>query len=155
MNTQQLKSFNVIGIAVRTTNQNGQAGEDIQALWTKFITNNILTKIPNKISTTVYSIYTDYELDYTKPYTTILGCKVNDLNEIPEGMVGKEIKADLYQKFEAKGNLMQGAVYQEWERIWNADLNRAYTADFEVYDEKSQNSDDATVEIFIAINNLD
>jgi len=151
----QLKSFYVIGIAVRTTNENGQAGKDIQAMWTTFMTDNILAKIPNKTSTTVYGIYTDYELDYTKPYTTILGCEVKNLDEIPEGMVGKKIDSGLYQKFEAKGNLMQGVVYQEWEKIWTMDLNRAYTADFEVYDEKSQNPEDAMVEIFIAINNFD
>lgn len=151
MTTQEIKSFNVIGISVRTTNENGQAGKDIPELWAKFMTDNILTKIPNKISTTVYSIYTDYELDYTKPYTTILGCEVKDLSEIPEGMVGKKIETTQYQKFLAQGNLMQGIVYNEWEKIWNMDLNRAYTADFEVYDEKSQNPENAVVEIFIAM----
>ncbi|MBC6110225.1 GyrI-like domain-containing protein [Pedobacter fastidiosus] len=151
MTTQEIKSFNVIGISVRTTNENGQAGKDIQELWAKFMTDNILAKIPNKISTAVYSIYTDYELDYTKPYTTILGCEVKDLSEIPEGMVGNKIETTQYQKFLAQGNLMQGIVYNEWEKIWNMDLNRAYTADFEVYDEKSQNPENAVVEIFIAM----
>ena len=151
MNTQQLESFNIIGIAVRTTNENGQAGQDIQALWAKFMSENILTKIPNITSSTIYSVYTDYELDYTKPYTTILGCKVENLDEIPAGMVGKHIEGGEYQKFEAIGNLIHGAVYNEWEKIWGMDLNRAYTADFEVYDEKSQNPEDAIVDIFIAL----
>ena len=89
MYNQKVKEFNVIGISVRTTNENGQAGQDIPALWNNFITNGLADKIPNKIDTSIYCIYTEYEKDHTKPYTTILGCKVSDLLTIPDGMVGK------------------------------------------------------------------
>jgi len=147
----QLESFHIIGIAVRTTNQNGQAAHDIGKLWQRFFSENILDQIPNKIDSTLYSVYTDYESDYTKPYTTILGCKVSSLKEIPEGMVGKTIPAGKFTKFIAKGNLMQGAVYSEWVKIWNAPLDRKYSADFEVYGEKSQNPEHAEVDIFIAL----
>jgi len=36
-------------------------------------------------------------------------------------------------------------------KIWDANLPRTFTADFEVYDEKAQNPEDAAVDIFIAI----
>lgn len=111
----------------------------------------ILEKIPNKIDNTIYSIYTAYESDYTKPYTTILGCKVKNTDTIPNGMIAKTFNEGNYIKFVAKGDLTKGIVYKEWSKIWNTDLNRLYSADFEVYDEKAQNPTDAEVAIFVAI----
>ena len=146
-----LESFKVIGITVRTTNENGQAGIDIPKLWNKFISENVLSKIPNKITEEIYAIYTAYESDYTKPYTTVLGCKVSSLTLIPKGMKSFTFQGGNYQKFTAKGDLTQGVVYQEWSRIWNLDLTRAYTADFEVYGKKAQNQQNAEVAIFVAL----
>ena len=151
MNTETLDTFTVIGIEVRTTNENGQAATDIGQLWNKFMTEGIMDQIPNKIDSSIYSIYTDYESDHTKPYTTILGCKVKNTDTIPEGMVAKIFEKQNYTKFISKGDLTQGVVYQEWVKIWNADLDRTYTADFEVYGEKAQNPKDAEVEIFVGI----
>lgn len=151
METQQIKSFSVIGIAVRTTNEKGQSGIDIQALWNKFMSEGIIQKIPNKIDNTIYCIYTDYEKDHTKPYTTILGCKVTNLDNIPGGMAGKTIFEGDYIKFTAKGNILQGIVFNEWVKIWTTDLPRIYSSDFEVYGEKAQNPEDAEVDIFVAV----
>ncbi len=147
----QQEAFKVIGITVRTTNENGQAGTDIVALWNKFMAEGIVDKIPNKIDTTVYSIYTEYESDHTKPYTTMLGCKVSTIKEVPQGMRAIEFKGGNYIKFIAKGDLTQGVVFNKWTKIWEMDLDRRYTADFEVYGEKAQNPTDAEVAIFIAI----
>ncbi len=124
---------------------------DIPALWNKFLSEKLIEKIPNKLSLEIYCIYTEYEKDHTKPYTTIIGCKVENLDEIPEGMIGKEFKAGKYQRFVAKGDTTKGCVVQEWLKIWNSDLERVYTADFEVYGEKAQNPKNAEVEIFVAI----
>ena len=151
MGIQKLKSFCVVGISVRTTNENGQAGQDIPALWNKFMTEGIAEQIPNKIDNAVYCIYTDYEKDHTKPYTTILGCKVENLNNIPNGMVGKTFEKSEYENFVAKGNILQGMVFGEWTKIWNSDLDRTFTADFEVYGEKAQNTENAEVDIFVAV----
>ncbi len=153
MNTQKIEAFFIIGISVRTTNENGQAAKDIPVLWQKFMSESILEQIPNKISTAIYCIYTDYEADHTKPYTTVLGCKVSNLEEIPAGMVSKKIATTDYQKFVAKGNLQEGIVYNKWLEIWQKDLNRKFTSDFEVYGEKAMNPNDAEVDIFIAVEN--
>lgn len=147
----EIESFFIIGIEVRTTNQNGQAGNDIPKLWERFFNEGILNKIPNKVNSSIYSVYTDYEEDYTKPYTTILGCRVENLNEIPEGMIGKIISGGKFTKFTAKGNLNEGVVFSEWLKIWSMPLNRKYTADFELYGEKAQNPLNAEVDIFIAL----
>jgi predicted transcriptional regulator YdeE len=147
----KLQSFSIIGISVRTTNEHGQAGRDIPALWNQFIAEGIAEKIPNKTDDSIYCIYTEYEKDHTKPYTTILGCKVENLANIPTGMVGKKIAEENYSQHIAKGNLLEGAVYNEWVKIWNANLPRIFTADFEVYGEKAQDPANAEVDIFIAV----
>jgi predicted transcriptional regulator YdeE len=151
MNKQHINEFNIIGISVRTTNENMQAAKDIPALWSKFTTEEIPGKIPNKIDDIVYCIYTDYEKDHTKPYTTILGCKVKNLDHIPEGMTGKSIPAGEYTPFIAKGNIMQGSVYNEWMKIWETNLPRIFSSDFEVYGVKAQDFENAEVDIFIAV----
>ncbi|MGG7549074.1 GyrI-like domain-containing protein [Chryseobacterium arthrosphaerae] len=151
MNNMKVEPFKVIGIAVRTTNENNQAAKDIPVLWEKFMSEDILNTIPNKIDTAVYSIYTDYEKDHTKPYTTMLGCKVENLDHIPEGMVGKSFEGGNYIRFTPKGNLAEGLVINEWNKIWNMDLGRVFTADFEIYGEKARNPSEAEVDILIAV----
>lgn len=146
-----VQKFNVIGISVRTTNENGQSGTDIPALWNQFISEGILSKIPNKVSEDIFCVYTDYEKDHTRPYTTILGCRVKNLDTIPDGMTGKTIESAVYEKFIANGNLNDGIVFNKWLEIWNSGLNRSFTADYEVYGAKAQNPAAAAVDIFIAI----
>lgn len=151
MQKVRIEPFKMIGIAIRTSNANGQAAKEIGELWGRFMAENILEKIPNKIDPTVYSLYTDYEGDHNKPYTTVLGCKVDHLNEIPDDMIGKSFDGGNYIKMSAKGDLMKGLVGNKWTEIWEMNLDRAYTADFEVYGEKAQNPKDAEVDFLIAV----
>jgi predicted transcriptional regulator YdeE len=148
---ERIEQFSVIGISVKTTNENGQAMQDIPKLWNSFLTESIAEKIPNKADNTVYCIYTDYEGDHTKPYTTILGCKVLNLDNIPDGLIGKTFDTATYSKHTAKGNILQGLIFDEWTKIWNANLDRAFTADFEVYGDKAQNPENAEVDIYVSV----
>ena len=148
---EQIEKFKIIGIEVETTNENGKSATDLGKLWEKFYAENVPGKIPNKKSDEIYSIYTDYESDYTGKYTSIIGLKVNSLDQIPNGLIGREFNGGKYQKFVAKGQ-MPNAVVESWKEIWTKDneLNRKYTADFEVYGQKSQNGENSEVEIYIA-----
>jgi len=152
MNKVKIEPFMIIGISVRTTNENNQAAKDIGDLWGKFMSENVLGAIPNKIDSTVYSIYTEYESDHTKPYTTILGCKVSSLHSIPDKMIGKSFDGGNYVKLSAKGDLMKGLIVNKWTEIWNMNLDRVFTADFEVFGEKAQNPSDAEIDFLIATN---
>jgi len=146
-----IQNFSIIGISVRTTNENEQSAKDIPAIWNRLLSEEILSKIPNKVSNDIVCVYTDYEKDHTKPYTTILGAIVSNLDLVPEGMTGKTIEGINYEKFTAKGNLAEGIVINEWIKIWNSDLKRTFTSDFEIYGENAQNPENAEVDIFIAI----
>ena len=151
MQKVKIEPFKLIGISIRTTNENGQANKEIADLWGVFMAENILDKIPNKVNNTVYSLYTDYESDHTKPYTAILGCKVEKLDLIPEGMIGKEFEGGNYVKMTAKGDLTKGLIVNKWSEIWEMGLDRIFTADFEVFGEKAQNINDAEIDFLVAV----
>lgn len=150
-----INDFKLIGISVRTTNKNNQASKDIGQLWSRFYSENIFDIIPGKLGNAVYSVYTDYENDYTGAYTTIIGVPVASLNAIPEGMTGREFKSGNYELFTAKGE-MPKAVADTWMKIWDKDkeLRRKYTCDFEVYGDHSQNGPESEVKIFIATDKI-
>ena len=148
---QEQPAFKVIGIAVRTTNENGQATQDIPALWHRFMSHKLATTIPNKLSDDIYCLYTDYEKDHTRPYTTFIGCKVSSLDIIPEGMEGITIETGTFSKYTAKGNLTQGAVYNEWKNIWATATNRAFSTDYEIYGAKAANPENGEVDIFVGV----
>jgi predicted transcriptional regulator YdeE len=151
MSKKEIDAFSVIGMAVKTENRPGFADVDIPKLWQQFMSEAITTKIPNKLSDTIYCVYTKYEGDFTQPYTTVLGCKVAHLSEIPVGMIGIEIPSGNYHHTEVKGNTLEGIVFAAWQTIWQTPLNRTYAADFEVYDERAANPNDAQISIFVGI----
>jgi len=147
---EKIEKLRVIGIEVRTTNENQQSAKDIPLLWQRFFEENISTLIEHKQNDNLYCLYTAYEDDFTKPYTTILGYAVSTLDTIPDGLTGVEIPAGRYRKHSTQGDIHQGLVIKEWEKIWRSDLDRAYTVDFEVYT-FTPNIEETTVDIFIAI----
>lgn len=147
------KGFKIIGISTETSNREGKATTDIGALWGQFISDNLLEKIPHQLDSDILCIYTDYESDYTGKYTCLLGLKVASLDEIPEGLVGREFEGGNFQSFLAKGEFPQ-AIVDTWNTIWNQDktLDRSYTYDYEVYDERSRQGEDSEAVIYIAKN---
>ena len=148
--TITLKQFFVIGISVRTTNQNGQSQKDIGELWQKFFQDNILDHIPNKVNSDIYCIYTDYESDANDPYTTILGCKVSSLENIPDGMIGKTIPETTYRLYKSLGKIPE-AVLNTWFHIWQSPIERSYLADFDVYGPAPSDPNDAEVETYLSV----
>ena len=149
-----MKALKIIGLATQTSNNDGQAIEDLGKLWAQFFGDNIIVKIPNAISSNIYSVYTDYESDFRGKYTTIIGLEVSTLDEIPEGLIGREFQPQIFKKYIAKGELHE-AVGKTWAEIWNDDeiLNRTYIYDYELYTEKAQNPADAEIEIYIGVRN--
>lgn len=153
MSNQIIQKFYVIGISVRTTNENGQSAKDIEALWSKFWVEEIQKQIPNKLNEDIYAVYTDYEKDFTKPYTTIIGSAVSSLENIPNGFVGITIETTSYKKFVSKGKMPE-AVFNTWLEIWGNDKfnqERSYGADFTIHGEKYHDGDNAEVETYISV----
>lgn len=146
-----LGAFMVAGISVRTINKDGKALKDIGELFHKFFTPDIISAVPNKLSDDIYCVYTDYESDFTGEYTTILGYKVAEVENLPEGLVVKHIPECKYREYQAQGEIHQ-AVGKIWEHIWQSpDINRSYTADFDIYGAEAQNPDNAKVYTYLSV----
>ena len=120
----------------------------------KFFKENILGKIPNKINGSVIALYTDYEGDFTKPYSWILGSEVSTLDQVPEGLVGKIITASKYAVYTTQGGFPQGLI-TVWQEIWKSDLQRLYTSDYEVYRSDFDPQSNPEVKVYIAIEQID
>ena len=146
-----MDSFYIIGISVRTINKDNQSGNDIGNLWNKWFSEDLSTKIPNKISDDIINMYTDYNSDEHDFYTAVLGHKVSSLDMIPEGFIGKHILDENYKEFISKGKLPE-CVLNTWEIIWNSKLDRKYTADFDVYNSMTMNPEDVEVITYLSIN---
>ena len=151
MKTAELSGFNIIGISVRTTNENGKSLKDIGELFGQFLEQNIIQKIPGKVNNDVYCVYTEYESDYNASYTTFIGCKVTALEKIPPGLVGKVIHASKYQVYKSTGKLSE-SLRKTWEAIWASEINRKYEADFDIYGVKAADFNNAEVETYVSVN---
>ncbi len=148
---QKIEPFTVVGISVRTSNKEGEASVDLAVLWERFYLENVHSQIPNRISEDIYCVYTDYESDYTGKYTAILGYKVPFLGLVPDGLTGCLIEESEYLKYTVKGEI--STIMDTWKEIWSQDstLNRNYTADFDIYKEKSQDIEHTEADICIAV----
>jgi len=146
MEKQQRKL--IMGIQIRTSNDTCLV--DMPQIWEKFMKEKTLGKIPNKVSNTIFAVYTDYEDDYTKPYSYIVGCEVSTLDSIPEGMVGTIVPASSFAVYKTQGEYPQGLA-STWQTIWKAPYKRAYTTDFEVYGTDFNPQNKPEVKVYIAL----
>lgn len=151
METTLLSPFHLTGIQVRTSNAEGKATTDIPALWQQFFENMVMQRIHHRVDDTLYCVYTHYDGDYTQPYTAFLGCRVTQPDPLAEGLTHMLISGGLYTAQTVKGNLNEGVIFKAWQAIWQSNLKRAYTADFEVYDTRAANPEAAEVTIYVSV----
>lgn len=141
----------VIGIDCRTSNALEAGPQDIPQLWGRFYNENIINRIPNKVSNEVIALYCDYEGDHTMPYSVVIGCPVSSFDTIPEGMVAKTIPASTYTVFRAIGEYPSSLI-KTWGNIWeHQELKRTYTGDYELYGDKFVSGSPKELEVFIAV----
>lgn len=144
--------MHLIGLELesKTSNLNGKANIDCGKLWHRFETEEILSKIEDRLTEEIIAVYYDYEGDYTEPYSYFIGCEVPYGTEVPHGMSQMTIQKGQYRKFVAKGK-MPDCISDLWQLIWATKLERAYKNDFEIYGAKSKNWENAEVEVFVGV----
>ena len=152
MNKIEKNEMQIIGLELesKTINLNGKSGIDISKLWEQFEKEQIYSKIPNKVNNEIVAVYFDYDGDYNEPFSYLIGCEVTDGTDAPQGLKKITIPKENYRKFIAKGK-MPDCIGEAWYKIWDTKLDRAYTFDFEIYGEKSQDWENAEVEVFIGV----
>jgi len=153
---KQVNSFTVIGISARTNNAK-EAGPDgvIGKQWQKFFQEGVLARIPEKISPVIYAVYTDYESDHHGEYSYVIGASVKAGTKPPPGMVAVTVPAGSFAVISSDRGPLPQVVPAAWQRVFQLEderqLNRAYKADFEVYDQRAQNPQDAQVDLYLGV----
>jgi predicted transcriptional regulator YdeE len=158
----KLGEIKLVGISVRTKNQDEFNPETakIGKTFGQFLSQKLGDKIKNRKNPGVlFSVYTDYESNEHGGYTYFLGEEVthfDDLSILNHGLKALTISAAKYQKFTTESGSLPGVVVQAWMEIWKMspkdfDEERAYQADFEIYDHRAMNPLDAVVDIYIGV----
>lgn len=146
------------GLTARTNNKNemnpvtGKIGPLVQKYWNEKIANRILNRVNPGLT---YIVYTDYESNEHADYTFFIGEIV--LSDAPQSDFRiLTIPAGKFQKFTTDAGKMPDNIIQTWQAIWAMDEKqlsgkRNYIADFEVYDHRALDPNNAIVDIYIGI----
>lgn len=151
-------SFQIVGISAQTSNAKEITSQaKIPQLWNDFYQQNIIEQIANRKNSNIYGLYSDYETDVNGEYFITLGVQMlNSLDgDIPAGLTVKTVPAAKYLVFTSDQGALPDVVIQTWQDIWawfaNSGVERTYTGDFELYDERCANPQEAQIEIYIAV----
>ena len=156
-----LPELKLVGITTRTNNaqifEQDPSSNRIAATVQKYFHNGLAAKINNRKNPgTTFCVYTNYESDVNGDYTYFIGEEVTSFDGIDKAFEMLTIPVQNYAKFTNQPGPMPAVCVDMWQNIWKmnaADLGggRAYIADFEVYDERSQNPEQAVLDIYIGI----
>ena len=129
----------------------------IPAQWQKFFQDGIQQKIPDKVDGTIYAVYSDYASDRNGEYSFVIGTKVSPNAKAPEGMVLKKIPSGEYAVVTSDKGPVSKVVPAVWQKIYSLEDQhqmggpRAYRADFEVYDQRAADPQNAQVDVYVGL----
>lgn len=134
LETTQIGGYTVVGLTIRTTNADGKAAEDINALWHRFFEEAVGEAIPAKDGQALYAIYHSYEGGADAPYSLTIGCRIKPDADVAlvEGLTSVFIEGGDYMVFAAQGEQPK-ALIDTWQAIWKSDLKRSFKTDVEIY----------------------
>ena len=112
---------------------------------------NLAAKIPFRTNNEIIALYTDYVSNEHGDYTFLLGAKVSPDVVAPNGMELRRVPAQRYRLHTSERGPAWRVVPDVWKRIWQEPLERAFIADFEVYDDRAANPEDAIVDVWTGI----
>jgi len=150
--------FWVVGIQARTTNAKEMSGQGvIPQMWGRFFKESIPDRIPNKVDSTIYAVYSGYASDRNGEYDFMIGAKVNAVTGVPAGMAARNVLAGRYEVIPSASGPMEQVVPAVWRQVWEMEDKhtlggaRAYQTDFEVYDQRSQDPKNSQVDVYIGL----
>jgi predicted transcriptional regulator YdeE len=146
----------VVGIQARISNREemNPGTARIPALWARWA--NLAADLPPRTHETLYAVYSDYESDHLGAYSLTIGHALTPETEAPPEMARVVVPSGRYAVVTTRRGAMPGIVREAWQRVWTASEaelggRRAFTVDYEVYDERSRNPADAEVDLNLAI----
>ncbi|WP_061994185.1 GyrI-like domain-containing protein [Clostridium sp. ATCC 25772] len=141
----------VVGLIKETTNENGKAIKDIGEMWEKFLAKAYYEKIKNRNNKKFIAVYTDYQGDFTNPYNFLICSEVIKSDNLESPLVSRKIPGGKYAKFVIKGDVKK-SVQEFWSELWQMNLDRRYSCDFEEYQNNSNDMENQEIHIYISLN---
>jgi predicted transcriptional regulator YdeE len=148
---QFINPIHIVGIELRTSNDNGRAFVEIPPFWEQFLKNNYAAQIPDKLDEDIYAVYTHFENEGKNNrglYSLIIGCAVKRNTEPPKGFSAVTIPSGQYRVFSVEGG-RPDKVGLAWQDIWaipeNQKQNWRFSCEFERYRTSGE------IDIFIGI----
>ena len=157
--TTTLPEIKLVGITARTNlaSEMNLATAKIGTTVQKYFHGGLYEKInTRKKAGVTYCVYTDYESDFTGDYTYFIGEEVDSFDCVPEGFETLVIPLQNYAKFTTESGPMPTVCISAWQKIWTmtpAEFGneRAYIADFEVYDERALDHQNVVLDIYVGL----
>ncbi|WP_312280371.1 GyrI-like domain-containing protein [Oscillibacter sp.] len=138
-----LEEKTIVGVSAVTGNSDPEMGKIIGGLWEKLYQGGPNVSIKNRVNAYAIGLYSDYT---DSGYCVTAGIEVSKA-ENPELTV-KTIPAGKYAKFLVHGDMVQ-AVANAWGEIWQMNLDRSFTGDFEEY--MSSDPENCDIALYIAL----
>lgn len=156
-----LSEIKLVGITTRTNNAHifepNPATNKIAAIVQKYFHEALAEKIVHrKKPGTTYCVYTNYESDFMGDYTYFIGEEVTTFVDLPEEFSKLTIPVQNYAKFTNGPSPMPEVCINLWQQIWQMKPEelggeRAYIADFEIYDERAIDHQNVILDIYIGV----
>lgn len=153
-----LEEIKLVGIFVRTNNKNEFTPNlgKIPGNFNRYFGEKMFEKIQHRIKPFVtYAVYTEYESNENGEYTHFLGEEVSSFaNQDTSSFKTITIPKSNYLKFTSAKGKMPDIVINVWQKIWSmqpTEFNgkRNFVADFELYDSRASDPENAQVDIYI------
>ncbi len=156
----ELPEIKLVGITTRTNNKETFSTDQnkITATIQKYFYNELFNSISHRKNPgTTFCVYTNYESDENGDYTYFIGEEVISFDEIEDNFEMLTIPMQKYVKFTNESGPMPGVCIDMWQKIWNMTPSilggkRSYVADFEVYDQRSNDHQNVVLDLYIGIN---
>lgn len=157
----QLPVIKLVGITARTNNaqlfESDPATNVVAKTVQHYFQNNVADKIASRKNPgTTFCVYTDYESDEKGDFTYFIGEEVTSFEKLDDGYHQITIPAQSYSKFTNPPGPMPNVCIDMWKSIWNMDQHglggkRTFIADFEIYDHRSADHQNAILDIYIGV----
>lgn len=163
--------LNLAGISIRTNNtlEAGAEGR-IPVMWNQYFQVNWSEQAWVTSPHLLYGVYTHYESDASGEYTFLLGHEHSgDLQNVhaqggsdvptepiePAELTQIVIPAGNYIVFQTRKGPVYTVIAEVWNEIWayfqTSETKRTYAADYELYDMRNFDPENAVVNVYIGV----
>ena len=144
--------FRVIGLQVRTSNEEEAKEGRIGALWQRFYAEGVSARIPQPLRPgEVIAVYSGYASDETGPFDLLVGAAVPAGTPAPAGLTAQDVPGGRYLAILSPRGPIPGSVIDAWKQAWSQKSRRAFASDYEVYDQRARDMQSAQIELFVSV----